>query len=105
MMDNGLNENTVLKIHGLFEKFPKIENAILYGSRAMGTYRNGSNIDLTLSGNLSRDNLSKITWQLDDLMLPYMIDLSILKDINNPSLIDHINRRGQIFYERSIVMQ
>jgi len=104
-MDNGLSEITISKIHGLLKKFPKVEKVILYGSRAMGTYRNGSDIDLTLVGDLSRETLLKISWQLDDLMLPYMIDLSLMDDIDNPNLIDHINRRGQTFYQRSKVLQ
>lgn len=105
MMSYGLSVNTISKIQKLFLEFPELRKALLYGSRAMGNYRNGSDIDLTLVGNISMRDLSKIEWQLDDLMLPYMIDLSRIDDIKNPDLLDHIKRRGKIFYERSNVLQ
>ncbi len=74
------------------------------GSRAMGNYRNGSDIDLTIQGSLTQRNFYDILHGLDDLNLPYMIDLSQMENINNPDLIDHINRRGKNFYERSKVL-
>ncbi|MGB7393503.1 MAG: nucleotidyltransferase domain-containing protein [Pricia sp.] len=104
-MPYGLSENTISKLHGLFEEFPAIEKVILYGSRAMGNYRNGSDIDLTLVGDIPWNLVSRLNWEIDDLLLPYMIDLSRLKDINNPNLIDHIDRRGEVFYEREKVPQ
>lgn len=80
-----------------------MEKAILYGSRAKGNYKNGSDIDLTLHGgaSLTLDVLYKIINELDDLLLPYTIDLSILNDIGDPDLIEHIQRVGVTFYARS----
>ena len=79
-----------------------VQKVLLYGSRAKGNYRNGSDLDLTLIGaNISYAQLSKIDIQIDDLLLPYSFDISIFKDIENLDLIDHINRVGLIFYERS----
>ncbi len=100
-MSYGLSDTTIMKIQELFLEYPKLQKASLYGSRAMGKYRNGSDIDLTLVGNIFRRDLLNIEWKLDDLMLPYMIDLSRIIDINNPDLLDHIERRGEIFYERN----
>jgi hypothetical protein len=48
-----------------------------------------------------KGNRRKIDIQIDDLLLPYSFDISIFKDIENLDLIDHINRVGFIFYERS----
>jgi len=98
----GLKEATIEKIIAVFSQYPNIQKVLLYGSRAKGNYRNGSDIDLTLIGeNISYAQLSKIDIQIDDLLLPYRFDLSIFKDIENLDLIDHINRVGLIFYERS----
>ncbi|MBS0626813.1 MAG: nucleotidyltransferase domain-containing protein, partial [Verrucomicrobia bacterium] len=47
-MRYGLNELTIQKITDVFTKFPSIEKVVLYGSRAKGNYKNGSDIDLCL---------------------------------------------------------
>jgi predicted nucleotidyltransferase len=96
----GLKESTINKIISVFTKYPKIEKILIYGSRARGNYRNGSDIDLTLIGNqLSYSQLSGIESDLDDLFLPYSFDISIFKDIDNHDLVDHINRVGMVFHE------
>jgi predicted nucleotidyltransferase len=97
----GLKESTINKIISVFTKYPKIKKVLLYGSRAKGNYRNGSDIDLTLIGDeLSYSHLGSIELDIDDLFLPYSFDISIFKDIGNPNLVDHINRVGVVFYER-----
>ena len=78
-----------------------MEEVILYGSRAKGTFSNGSDIDLVLKGKgLSQALLNKIRWELDDLLLPYTIDVAIYDRIDNPELIDHISRVGVVFYRK-----
>jgi len=44
----GLSDRTLNTLGALFRKYPGIEGVTLYGSRAKGTYRNGSDIDITL---------------------------------------------------------
>ena len=62
--------------------------------------KNGSDIDLTLHGkDLTLKLLHKIENQLDELLLPYKIDLSIFNQISNPDLIEHILRVGITFFE------
>ncbi len=101
-MQHGLNEQDIKAIQTVLEQYPAIDEVILYGSRAKGNYRNGSDIDLTLLGpGLDLTTLLKIENQLDDLLLPYKTDLSIFHKIENPDLIDHINRVGITFYRRS----
>jgi len=103
-LDNtGLSAKTIDKIHSVFSRYPNIEQAILYGSRAKGTFRNGSDIDLTLRGDtLTHRELSRIENELDDLLLPYKIDLSLFRQIDNPNLIEHIGRVGVVFYEGNL---
>ena len=97
----GLKETIIEQINSIFLQHFNIEKILLYGSRAKGNYRQGSDIDLTLIGeNISYSQLSRIETEIDDLLLPYCFDLSIFDDIDNPDLIDHINRVGLIFYER-----
>ena len=97
----GLKEATINKIMAVFEKYTQIEKILLYGSRAKGNYCNGSDIDLTLIGDqLNYSQLSSIESDIDDLFLPYSFDISIFKDIDNPDLVDHINRVGVVLYEK-----
>ncbi len=98
---NGLKDIDIKKIQRVFSNYEDIDKAILYGSRAKGNYRNGSDIDLCLVGNtLDLNILLRIENELDDLLLPYKIDLSIFHKIENADLIEHINRIGVVFYER-----
>lgn len=98
----GLKETTIQKICGVFTKFPQVDQATLYGSRAKGNYKNGSDIDLTLRGgpDLTQHVMYQIATELDDLLLPYTIDLSIFAQLTDPDFIEHIQRVGVVFYER-----
>lgn len=100
----GLKESVIQKIHAVFANHPPVEKAVLYGSRAKGNFRNGSDIDLTLIGGntLTLEVLYRILSQIDDLCLPYTFDLSIFRQISDPDLIDHIQRVGVVFYEREV---
>lgn len=98
----GLPLETVEKITAVFTQYPQVERATLYGSRAKGNYKTGSDIDLTLHGDsdLTLSVVYRILDDLDDLLLPYTIDLSIFHDIADPDVVDHIQRVGAPFYER-----
>ena len=103
MNEFGLSSKTMESILGFLKKYPNIEKCILYGSRAIGNYRTGSDIDLTLMGEtLTLTDLLRIENDLDDLLLPYKIDLSIFHQINHEGLIEHIKTNGQVFFERKL---
>lgn len=100
-MKYGLRENVLEDIINIFAKHSKVEKVLLYGSRAKGNYKRGSDIDLTLVGkNINMQDINRIYLELDELYLPYGFDLSILEKIENEDLIDHINRVGIIIYEK-----
>jgi predicted nucleotidyltransferase len=97
----GLKKETIEAIREVLAKYPEVEKAILYGSRAKGNYRPGSDIDLTLIGEkLNLTILQKIENELDDLLLPYKIDLSLHKQIQNKELLEHIERVGKVLFDR-----
>jgi len=101
-MKYGLDDLTVIKIQAVFAFFPQVEKAILYGSRAKGNYRPGSDIDLTLKGeNLTLSVMNQISLVLDDLLLPYTFDLSVYTHIKDSDLLEHIGRVGVEFYSKS----
>ena len=101
-MQYGLSVQTLKKIRNVLVKYPQVEEAVLYGSRARGDYKNGSDIDLTLRGGdtLTHTILSRIANDLDDQLLPYTIDLSIFENIRNPEMVEQIKRVGVAFYKK-----
>ncbi len=100
-MKFGLQENTRAQICEALRAFPEVEKAVLYGSRAKGNFKAGSDIDLALYGSgLNLATLHRIEDALDDLLLPYHIDLAIFSRIANVELLAHIARVGVVFYER-----
>lgn len=100
-MNFGLSDETIKKINSVFTKYSELEEVIVYGSRAKGNYREGSDIDITLIGNeLTEQIRSKISIDIDDLNTPYLFDISIFHTLNSPDLVDHINRVGKVFYKK-----
>lgn len=98
--ESGLPQATIDSILRTFQRHRAVESATLYGSRAMGTYRPSSDIDITLTGKLNHRDLLLIETELDELMLPFKIDLSLFQQIDNPLLADHIQRAGKVLFER-----
>lgn len=95
----GLKPHTISAIQRVFAQHPQLERAVLYGSRAKGNYRPGSDIDLTLFGeSLTYADLCRIETEIDDLLLPYTLDLSLYAQIDNADLREHIKRVGLEFY-------
>ena len=96
----GLSERTLSTLDSIFCKYPGIRQAVLYGSRAKGKYRTGSDIDLTLKtgDEFSFKDLLNITGDFDDSDLPYFVDVSIYDKLSNPDLKAHIDRVGKVLY-------
>ena len=98
--DFGLPAAAIASLQRVFAQHTAIHQAIVYGSRATGDYRPGSDIDLTLDAPpLAFGELLRIEQALDDLMLPYRIDLSLLAHIDNPALRSHIARVGKVLWQ------
>lgn len=91
----GLKKSTLDKLYSVFQQHDAIESVLIYGSRTKGNYRVRSDIDLTIKG----QGLPFFEMmQIDDLYLPYMIDLSQYEKLKNSTLIEHIDRVGVSIY-------
>jgi hypothetical protein len=102
-MNHGLSAITVSQLHEVFARHPMVEKAILYGSRAKGTHNLGSDIDLTLQGQgLDTRELMMIEDEIEELLLPYTIDLSVFEQLDYTELREHIARVGLEFYCRPV---
>ncbi|WP_320113074.1 nucleotidyltransferase domain-containing protein [Draconibacterium orientale] len=100
-MPYGLSDKNLIQLKQLFARYNNIREVILYGSRAKGNYSEGSDIDLTISGDkLDFSVIQQINTDIDQLNLPWLFDISDYKSINNKELIDHINRTGITIYKK-----
>ena len=95
----GLPPATLDKLNSVFARHDAIDAVLIYGSRAKGNYRAGSDIDLTIKGSeIPFAEFMQIKDQIDDLMLPYTVDLSQYRQLENADLIAHIDRVGVEIY-------
>ncbi|MFK8262714.1 nucleotidyltransferase domain-containing protein [Capnocytophaga canimorsus] len=97
----GLETTVLASFQDIFEKFENIEKVIVYGSRAKGNFRYNSDIDLSIIGEVSYDDLLKIEFLIDELLLPYKVDLSVFNKIDNSDLKTHIERVGIVLYKKN----
>ena len=99
-LEFGLPPATLEAIRRILAEEPAVKKAVIYGSRAKGTYRPGSDIDLSLFGDgLDVDILGRIATRLHESPIPYQVDLSIFNLIDHAGLREHIQRVGRPFYE------
>ncbi len=101
---HGLSEKTVEAVRHVFLQHPEIDRAMLFGSRAKGTFKPGSDIDLALLGrNLTQKTLNRLYEKLDDLPIPYQFSLILWDKITDPDVVAHIERVGIVFYEKESI--
>jgi len=96
----GLPEETLKNIRYVLSQYSKIEKACVFGSRAKGNFKSGSDIDIALFGEkISYQTLKKVTYQLnEETTMPYFFDLVHYETINNDALLTHINEFGLRLY-------
>ena len=101
----GLKDSDIMLINTVFAKYDRINKVVLYGSRATRNHRAASDIDLALFGNIDYDTLLRIENDIDDLLLPYHIDLQVFNNIKNNNLIEQIKKTGKVFYKKETAEQ
>lgn len=100
-MPYGLRDNELEGIEQVSARHKKVEQALLYGSRARGDYRENSDIDISLRGEaIDFSELLDIGSELDDLLLPYKIDLSVFDKIEDEDFRANVERDALLFYQR-----
>lgn len=95
----GLPDDTIRTLHDVFARHKEIQEVVIFGSRARGDCREGSDIDLSLKGkDITHDVLYRLEEDLDSLLLPYLFDISIYAELHNPDFINSIDREGKVIY-------
>lgn len=98
----GLEEKVITDIVEILKKHKEVESAKIYGSRARGDYRKSSDIDIALFGeSLTFLINTNIFYEIDDLYLPYKIDLINFNSISpDNTLRKNILNEGVEFYAK-----
>lgn len=101
---DGLLDRDLKYILEAVGKYSEIEEAIIFGSRAMGNYKKGSDVDLAIvGGNVDRNIVRRLSDELnEEYPLPYFFDVVSYKDISNEELIKHIDTVGKSIYKRDL---
>ena len=102
-MKYGLDDKYFNALISVFPRHPEVDSVILYGSRAKGNYKPFSDIDITLKGKtLTRQLLGRIFTEIDDLLLPYFLDISIYDKLTDKGFIEAIDKTGVEIYRKNM---
>ena len=100
-MTLGLSAKELDEITQILKKFPDIHEAVLFGSRAMGNFKPGSDVDIALKGKITLQVVAhaKALFE-EESHMPYTFDVVDYHTIETPAFKDHIDRHGQSIYKR-----
>jgi predicted nucleotidyltransferase len=98
----GLKDEDITKTIAILAKHSEVEKAFIFGSRAKGNFKNGSDVDIALMGNkITFKTISGISYELnEETLMPYHFDVLNYHTIDNQELVNHINRVGVCFYKQ-----
>jgi len=94
----GLSERNGHLIHDVLARFGEVDEAVLFGSRAKGCYKNGSDIDLAVKGAVGKDTQAQLLAAFEESLLPYFVDVVVYSHLRNDALREHIDRVGVCVY-------
>lgn len=99
----GLTQTQFQLMINAISSFNEIEKVLIFGSRANGNFKPGSDIDLAVFGEkVNRTTINRLSSALEDLPLPFMFDLIDYHELTNESLKEKIDAQGQLFFERQL---
>jgi predicted nucleotidyltransferase len=98
----GLRITDIQYLESVLSQFADIEQCVIFGSRAKGNYRNGSDVDLAIMGNnIHFETISKLSYILnEESPMPYHFDVIHFERIENTDLKEHISRVGIVLYNK-----
>lgn len=101
-MSFGLSAFDLKYIINTIKKFNEIDKATIFGSRAKGNFKHGSDIDIAIYGEkVTFDILSEVHSLLEDEShMPYLFDIVDFTHSKHKELKEHIERAGKVIYEK-----
>ena len=99
-MNFGIPVKSMEMILNALASKPEIEKAAIFGSRSMGNYKNGSDIDLVIYGDqITAEIQNQLSIELNEkLPLPYYFDIIHYETLKHEGLKQHIDQFGKVFY-------
>ncbi len=91
----GLSATSGRCITDILSRCGGVREAILFGSRAKGNYKPGSDIDIAVKGDISKDQLARLLTDFEESTLPYFVDVVVYENLKNDALREHIDRVGK----------
>lgn len=98
-MSIGLKDGELDLLTKVFRNYIQIEKVFLYGSRALGTFKSSSDVDLAIKGDLDTTLLARVLEELEELPLPYKFDVLDISTVTHEGLIQHIKTYGVVIYQ------
>jgi len=101
-MDTGLRPQDLKEIIEILKAGSAVDEAILFGSRAKGNYKQGSDVDIAIKGTeIDHQLVAMLNFQLnEDSAMPYFFDIVHYEGIMETALKEHIDRVGLCIYAR-----
>ncbi|MFH1563896.1 MAG: restriction endonuclease subunit S [Nitrospirota bacterium] len=101
-MKYGFSNKQLKEIVSFFREYSEVEEAVLFGSRAIDTYKEASDVDIALKGNNVTASLSaKMKFNIEeDTYLPFFFDFVAYSTITSEELKQHIRNKGVVIYRR-----
>lgn len=90
----GLSEANGLRILEILATFTEVREVILFGSRAKGNYKPGSDIDIAVKGPITKDVQARLLTAFEESLLPYFVDIVVYDRLQSEALREHIDRVG-----------
>jgi uncharacterized protein len=97
-MEFGLPPETLKRLRHYFISRPEVKEVRVYGSRALGNYKPGSDIDLAIWSDAPVDISGQIKTELEALSTPYLFDVTDYTYIKHLPLKQHIDQVGKVIY-------
>ena len=102
----GMPLRPLVEARAILASHPKVEKAIIHGERVLGTHHSGTRMELTLHGDqLETGDLWCIAYDFEESSLPYLADITLFAHLTDSNLKQHIERYGQVFYDKNINYQ
>jgi len=99
-VNSGLSKEEMRTLCAALQMFPSVQKAVLFGSRAKGTFSEGSDVDLAVKGCSETEVIAVSAALNEETPLPYFFDVVACERISSPDLLEHINRVGIKIYEQ-----
>lgn len=97
----GLTLEELELVYGIFRNFPEIKQVNIFGSRAKGNWKMGSDIDLVIMDeSVKPEVLRQIKAAFEDSLLPYFVELQLFSELTESTYKSHIERVGKTLYRR-----